>query len=288
MWIFINVFSSVGLVLLNKWIFTVEGFSFGGILTLIHFIITAIGLEICALIRVFEKKYLPLCSILPLSITFTGFVVLTNLSLKYNSVGFYQLAKVMTTPCIILIQMLFYAMTFPLKIHMSLVIILVGVIIVSVTDVQLNFLGAFIAFAGVIITSLYQIWVNTTTTELQVNSMQLLYHQARLSCIFLIICFPAIDDMNLLIEFIHQINFSQICWILISAILAFFVNISTYFIIGNTSPVTYNVVGHFKTCVVLAGGFIIFNYPIILRNIGGIVLTLFGVFLYTYFKLGKT
>jgi len=73
--------------------------------------------------------------------------------------------------------------------------------------------------------------------------------------------------------------------LILSASLAFFVNISTYFVIGNTSPITYNVVGHFKTCVVVVGGYVLFDYPLELKNSCGVILTLFGVILYSFFKL---
>eukprot|EP01101_Sappina_pedata_P007027 TRINITY_DN3629_c0_g1_i1.p1 TRINITY_DN3629_c0_g1~~TRINITY_DN3629_c0_g1_i1.p1 ORF type:complete len:337 (+),score=120.13 TRINITY_DN3629_c0_g1_i1:74-1084(+) len=286
-WILINIVSSVSLVLVNKWIFQVEGFSFGAVMTLIHFFVTALGLELCALFSVFEKKPIPFRSVLMLSASFTGFVVLTNLSLKYNSVGFYQLTKVLTTPCIIAIQMMFYSMSFPIPIHVSVAVILVGVTIVSVTDIYLNWVGSIIAFSGVLVTSLYQIWANTQQTALGVNSMQLLYHQSRMSCVLLLLTFPAIENLELLNEAVQQMTLHRFSWIMTSAILAFFVNLSTFFVIGNTSPVTYNVVGHFKTCVVLFGGFIIFNYPIESRNLVGIFITLAGVFIYTYFKLKK-
>jgi solute carrier family 35 protein E3 len=45
---------------------------------------------------------------IPLALCFCGFVVLTNLSLENNSVGTYQVAKVMTTPCVLLIQYYYY------------------------------------------------------------------------------------------------------------------------------------------------------------------------------------
>jgi len=286
-WIVLNVFSSVSLVMINKWIFEFEGFRYGALLTLIHFIMTTIGMEICAYLRVFEVKVLTYRSILPLSLTFCGFVVLTNLSLKYNSVGFYQLTKVLTTPTVVFIQMVFYAMTFPLNIKLSLIVILIGVSIGTVTDVQFNLIGTLIAIVGVVVTSLYQIWVNTKQKQLQADSMQLLYYQARLSCLFLLVSFPFIDNAFFELHTVYENStFSQTAWILISAVLAFFVNISTYFVIGGTSPVTYNVVGHFKTCCVLFGGFLLFQYPIDLRNIGGIVCTIVGIILYTYFKLG--
>jgi solute carrier family 35 protein E3 len=48
----------------------------------------------------------------------------------------------------------------------------------------------------------------------------------------------------------------------VSAIVAFVVNLSIFMVIGKTSPITYNVLGHFKLCTVLAGGFLIFHDPL--------------------------
>ena len=92
---------------------------------------------------VFESKRLPLKEVFLLSISFCGFVVLTNLSLQLNSVGFYQVlrvcahelrflidvlqvAKTLTTPAIMLIQSNFYGKVFDTPILYSLAVIIVG------------------------------------------------------------------------------------------------------------------------------------------------------------------
>ncbi|GET88044.1 hypothetical protein, conserved [Leishmania tarentolae] len=80
------------------------------------------------------------------------------------------------------------------------------------------------------------------------------------------------------------------CWptiivIVFSSFLAFFVNISIFLVIGKTSPVTYNVLGHFKLCVILSLGFLFFGDNINARVFSGIVVTLFGVFWYTHLKM---
>jgi solute carrier family 35 protein E3 len=46
--------------------------------------------QICAVLEVFEPKAVRLLDVLPLALAFCGFVVFTNLSLTYNTVGFYQ------------------------------------------------------------------------------------------------------------------------------------------------------------------------------------------------------
>lgn len=55
------------------------------------------------------------------------------------------------------IETLFFAKTFELNIKLSLVPVLVGVVIVSFTDVSVNFIGTVYALSAVVITSMYQI-----------------------------------------------------------------------------------------------------------------------------------
>jgi solute carrier family 35 protein E3 len=56
-------------------------------------------------------------------------------------------------------------------------------------------------------------------------------------------------------------------------------------VIGKTSPVTYQVVGHLKTCIILGFGYVLFNDPFSWRNILGILLALLGMILYSFFCL---
>ena len=115
-----NIILSIAIVLINKWIYTHHGFP-NLTMTCTHFVFTTIGLIICSRFGVFRVKALPISHMLPLSLTFCGFVVFTNLSLQSNTVGTYQLVKVMTTPCIILIQSNFYKRKFSTRVKLTLV-----------------------------------------------------------------------------------------------------------------------------------------------------------------------
>ena len=118
--LFLNLGFSIIIVLLNKWIYTHYGFP-NITMTCLHFVFTTIGLIICKKLGIFQPKSLPILQMLPLSVAFCGFVVFTNLSLQTNSVGTYQLAKTLTTPCIILIQSNYYNKLFTSKIKFTLV-----------------------------------------------------------------------------------------------------------------------------------------------------------------------
>lgn len=104
----LNLASAIGIVFINKFIYIHYEFP-SMTLTLIHFTVTSLGLQICAWMDVFSPKRLMIKNTLPLAASFCGFVVFTNLSLQNNTVGTYQLAKALTTPVILFIQAVFYS-----------------------------------------------------------------------------------------------------------------------------------------------------------------------------------
>ena len=276
----LNASSSIGIVFANKVVFQFCDFKFGTLLTFIHFVFTFLGLEICRLNGVFEKKHVDIKAVLPLCAAFCGFVALTNLSLVYNTVGFYQLIKVLTTPLIVVIQTLFYGEKFATNIKLSLLLTCVGVAIATASDSEANMLGTIVALSALLITCMYQIWVGTKQKELECNSYQLLYWQAPISAVMLIPLIPLFDPISKL----TMPDGKTMAAIFISSVLAFLVNLSIFLVIGKTSPVTYNVLGHFKLTVILTMGFLVFGQPLDIRVLAGICVTLAGVFWYTHIK----
>ncbi|KAH9606387.1 hypothetical protein KSS87_017291 [Heliosperma pusillum] len=72
-------------------------------------------------------------------------------------------------------------------------------------------------------------------------------------------------------------------FIILSCLIAVLVNFSTFLVIGKTSPVTYQVLGHLKTCLVLGFGYTLLNDPFTERNIIGISVAVLGMGFYSYF-----
>ncbi|XP_002127564.2 solute carrier family 35 member E3 [Ciona intestinalis] len=281
----LNLLCSTCIVLLNKWLYTKMKFP-NVTLTCFHFIATSTGLYICQLMNVFSPKRLPLKDVLPLSVTFCGFVVFTNLSLQNNTVGTYQLAKVLTTPVIIAIQTYFYDTEFTTRIKATLIPITLGVFVNSYYDIKFSMIGSIYAVAGVMVTAVYQILVGSKQKELQANSMQLLYYQAPLSSLMLLVVIPIFEPV--ISEggvFSGSWGFDAIRLVLASGVIAFMINLTIFWIIGNTSPVTYNMFGHFKFSITLLGGYFLFRDPIQLYQVFGILITVCGILAYTHEKL---
>lgn len=72
-------------------------------------------------------------------------------------------------------------------------------------------------------------------------------------------------------------------FIILSCLIAVSVNFSTFLVIGKTSPVTYQVLGHLKTCLVLGFGYTLLHDPFTERNIIGILVAMLGMGLYSFF-----
>lgn len=143
------------------------------------------------------------------------------------------------------------------------------------------------ATLGVLVTSLYQVWVGAKQHELQVNSMQLLYYQAPMSSAMLLCIVPFFEPVFGEGGIFGPWTLSAVLMVLLSGIIAFMVNLSIYWIIGNTSPVTYNMFGHFKFSITLLGGYLLFKDPLSLNQVLGILCTLLGILAYTHFKLSE-
>ncbi|NWW80902.1 S35E3 protein, partial [Climacteris rufus] len=282
----VNLAASICIVFLNKWLYVRLGFP-NLSLTLVHFAITWLGLYLCQALGAFSPKSLQPAQVLPLALSFCGFVVFTNLSLQSNTIGTYQLAKAMTTPVIVVIQSVAYGKTFPLRIKLTLVPITLGVFLNSYYDVKFSVLGMAFATLGVLVTSLYQVWVGAKQHELQVNSMQLLYYQAPMSSAMLLFIIPFFEPVFGEGGIFGPWTLSAVIMVLLSGVIAFMVNLSIYWIIGNTSPVTYNMFGHFKFCITLLGGCLLFKDPLSINQGLGILCTLFGILAYTHFKLSE-
>eukprot|EP00897_Mesotaenium_endlicherianum_P009502 jgi/Mesen1/8580/ME000497S07989 len=82
----------------------------------------------------------------------------------------------------------------------------------------------------------------------------------------------------------HEVQFL----VVLSCLISVSVNFSTFLVIGKTSPVTYQVLGHLKTCLVLAIGFVFLHNPFSWRNFAGISVAMLGMLAYSYCQVQES
>jgi solute carrier family 35 protein E3 len=116
----LNVISSIAIIQVNKHIYVNYGFP-NMTLTCLNFVITFFGLLICNQLGIYKFVRVPIMKMLPMSMSFCGFVVLANYSLEFNSIGTYQCLKALTTPTVMIISIIFYNHSYSLRVKLSVV-----------------------------------------------------------------------------------------------------------------------------------------------------------------------
>ena len=159
-----------------------------------------------------------------------------------------------------------------------------------VNDFQLNAVGMTFALLNMCITAWYQIRVSGAKAALGLNSQQLLMNMIDACAVIATCVAPLLDNWGLYEANAHSLIYFEwstgvIFAIAGSAVLSVGVNLAILMLLGATSAVTYNVVGHFKTVLILSGSWIMLGYPLDAKNLGGIAIALVGMILYTRAKL---
>ncbi|KAM0545749.1 hypothetical protein ACHAPJ_011173 [Fusarium lateritium] len=221
LWIAVNVVATVLIVFTNKSIFDDKNLRFVQIsFAAFHFTVTWLGLWILSLDRFafFKPKQVSFTQMIPLSIAMTLNVIFPNLSLAYSTVAFYQIARVLVTPCVAILDYILYRVSMSYLAISTLVLACLGVTMVSYYDSRdsddvrvktTSSIGILFALTGVFFSSLYTVWIAAFRKKLAVSSMQLLLNQAPISAFLLLYFIPWIDTFPI----ISQVSVG--CWVLI-------------------------------------------------------------------------
>jgi len=76
------------------------------------------------------------------------------------------MAKVATTPAVMIIQTIFHGIQFSAPSRLTLALTCIGILIASVTDVTVNFVGSLYAVIGIITAAVYQVVRMSTKVNL--------------------------------------------------------------------------------------------------------------------------
>ena len=277
----LSVASSVSIVIVNKYLISTLGYRYVTFLTALHMLVTVGALRVAARSGWLEPKSIERGALLRFSILNGVSIGFLNLSLGFNSVGFYQMTKLAIIPCTVAIQTVFYAKQFSGRVKAALGVLLGGVAVATVTDLELNTVGSVMSVCAVVTTCVSQIWTNTMQKTYGVSSTQLLHAASPYMALTLGVISVPLDGFlvggsPLYYEYSTAVVFvaAMTCAIAVA------VNFSTFLVIGKCDAVTYQVLGHLKTMLVLMFGFFALDNPVVAKNIMGIMIALFGMVAY--------
>lgn len=206
-----------------------------------------------------------------------------NLSLAFNSVGFYQMTKLAIIPFTVALQQLFYAKQFSWRVKATLGLLLAGVAVATVNDVQLNFLGTVVSLGAIVTTCVSQIWTGSMQKQYNISATQLLHGAAPImGAVLLVIGVPLDQALMTPAGELFVFSSTSIAYVVLSCVIAIGVNLSTFLVIGKCDAVTYQVLGHLKTVLVLVLGYTILQNPANPRAVAGILIAMVGMVAYAH------
>jgi solute carrier family 35 protein E3 len=252
----LNIGSVVAIVAINKAIYR-TGFKFPSTLMAFHFACTYCFVLAMRKRGVFESKFVHWRVYIMLGMSMAAAVGLVNMSLVHNTVGMYQLLKFLAVITTVTIEYFYKGKTYRFAVYAALVLLVVGVSTSTVSDVKMSATGLAYGLVGAVAVSWYQVYNKAVQTDYAVSALQLLEYEQPCSAFWCLGLALATDDVGSL----GGVTWSAplIGMLLLSGAMAFLVNLSSFLIIGKTSPVTYAVVGHAKTLLLFAAGFTFFG-----------------------------
>ncbi|KAL7918016.1 triose-phosphate transporter family domain-containing protein [Trichoderma austrokoningii] len=260
----------------------------------LHFLMTWFTLFLLSRssIGVFVPRPALIHHTMPLATAMCFNVILPNLSLAYSTVTFYQIARIVLTPTVAVMNFILYREVLPREAILSLIPACLGVGMVTYYDSlptddetikTTSTLGIIFAFTGIFASSLYTVWIAAYHRKLGMNSMQLLYAQAPIACLLLAFFNPFFDKLELSARMPRYPNAALL--VLASMVLASLINISQFYIVAQTGPVSSTVVGHVKTCTIVGLGWILSGRPISDKSALGVVAAITGIAMYSIIML---
>ncbi|XWS09624.1 hypothetical protein CRYUN_Cryun39dG0005700 [Craigia yunnanensis] len=284
-----NFVVSVGIILTNKLVMGKVGFNFPIFLTLIHYSIAWMLLAFFKALSLLPvsppSKTTPFSSLFSLGAIMAFASGLANTSLKYNSVGFYQMAKIAVTPTIVLAEFVLFRKTISFKKVLALAVVSAGVAVATITDLEFNVFGACIAIAWIIPSAINKILWSNLQQQANWTALALMWKTTPITIFFLVALMPWLDPPGVLL-FKWDLNNSTA--VLISALLGFLLQWSGALALGATSATSHVVLGQFKTCVILVGGYLLLDSDPGFISFCGAVAALGGMSIYTSLNLKET
>ncbi|XP_042040576.1 nucleotide-sugar uncharacterized transporter 2 isoform X2 [Salvia splendens] len=284
-----NFMVSVGIILGNKMVMGRVGFNYPIFLTLIHYatawVLLAIFKALSLLPASPPSKSTPFSSLFSLGAVMAFASGLANTSLKHNSVGFYQMAKIAVTPTIVAAEFILFQKTISFSKVAALVVVSVGVAVATVTDLEFNVFGACIAIAWIVPSAINKILWSSLQQQGNWTALALMWKTTPVTVFFLVTLMPWLDPPGVLS---FKWDATNITAIMISALLGFLLQWSGALALGATSATSHVVLGQFKTCVILLGGYVLFGSDPGFVSIVGAVMALSGMSVYTTLNLRES
>ncbi|CAH0491630.1 unnamed protein product [Peronospora farinosa] len=183
---------------------------------------------------------------------------------------------------VIVLSMLILGKRYSLKRKLALIPVAFGVYLACTGDNSCTVLGFIITVVAVLFAGLKAVLSNKFLSgDLKLHPVDLILHQAPLSACWCLVTMFLTGEVNTLLNKWEAVP-SASFWFLLTGIISFMLNITSFMANKVTSPVTLCVCGNMKQVVVIVMSILINNDVITVQKAIGIVVVSIGGATYAY------
>ncbi|RLN63217.1 hypothetical protein BBJ29_005777 [Phytophthora kernoviae] len=222
------------------------------------------------------------------SFIFVSNIITGNWSLGLVSISFNQVMRALVPAVVVVLSMLILGKTYSLKRKLSLVPVAFGVYLACTGDNSCTVLGFVITAVAIIFAGLKAVLSNKFLSgDLKLHPVDLILHQAPLSACWCLVTMFLTGEVDTIMDNWEVVP-SASFWFILTGIISFMLNVTSFMANKVTSPVTLCVCGNMKQVVVIIMSILINNDVITVQKAIGIVVVSIGGATYAYISTKET
>jgi hypothetical protein len=250
-----NFVSSVVITFINDAVFTKAEFIYPAYLCLNGFVATFIGTEIMrwfSLVDPVKQQPQQQSSIEPNFILLVVSVgvskTLNNASLRHNSMGFYQIFKLLVTPLVVLLE---YCLDGRILSKQRIVLLFLVCLFVWMSvggDMEVSAVGVIWASIWIPFAAIYNVQWSRVRKLYGCSTLSLMHAIMPYAIVLQLLLAPIMDPPG--IQDFHWTP-EAVTLLSLSGLAAFFVTFSGFLVMGNVGPLAHTLLGPLKTGVAM-------------------------------------
>ncbi|CAH9084151.1 unnamed protein product [Cuscuta epithymum] len=236
-----------------------------------------------------SKSLVPLKTVintLPLAVTYLIYMLVTMESVRGVNVPMYTTLRRTTVVFTMMMEYILAKQRYTRTIVGSVALIVFGAFVAGARDLSFDFYGYLAVFIANITTAIYLATIARMGKSSGLNSFGLMWCNGVVCVPFLLIWTLVRGDLGETLNFPYLLSPGFLVILLLSCILAFFLNYCIFLNTTLNSAVTQTICGNMKDLFTISLGWMVFGgLPFDLLNVIGQLLGFTGSGLYAYYKL---
>ncbi|KAK3328432.1 triose-phosphate transporter family-domain-containing protein [Cercophora scortea] len=283
-WIF---FSNLT-ILFNKWLIDTRGFRYPVILTCWHLVFATLATQILArTTKLLDGRHnvkmtgrLYLRAIVPIGLLYSASLVCSNVVYLYLSVAFIQMLKAAAPVAVLFVAWAWGVESPSMQKLLNILLIVFGVGLASFGEIDFSLAGFLFQLGGIIFEAMRLVLIQVLLSEdgQKMDPLVSLYYYA-----------PVCAAMNIIIAVVSEagtFNPADLAKagygiLVLNAMVAFMLNVSSVFLIGQTSSLVMTLTGILKNILLVVVAVLIWHTSITSLQLLGYAIALAGLVYYS-------